>query len=205
MNIRAVIFDFGGVLAFVPAPEQWKEAVEFAGTTSALYDAFWKFRLPYDAGGDPFEYWRSVAAELGTTFDQHTIEGMIEREIQFWSRFDRRVFAWANELRAAGIRTAMLSNLPRPLGERLRATPGFFDHFDHLTLSYELGVNKPNAAIYRHAIDGLGIQAEEALFLDDRADNIEGARAVGLQCEQFTTWEDFVANQAQRYPLPKPR
>ncbi|MEQ1949132.1 MAG: HAD family phosphatase [Bryobacteraceae bacterium] len=205
MKIRAVIFDFGGVLCFPPTPEQWNEAAAFAGTTGALHEAFWKYRGPYDAGGDAFTYWRSVAADLGMSFDEATIQGLIEREIQFWSRFDPRVFKWASQLRAAGILTAMLSNLPRPLGERLRATPGFFDHFDHLTLSYELGVNKPDAVIYRHSVEGLGIQPQEGLFLDDRADNIAGARAQGIHAEQFSTWEDFVANQMGRYLLPQPQ
>ena len=204
MKIRAVIFDFGGVLCFPPTPQQWQEAAAFAGTTDALQEAFWKHRLEYDAGGDAREYWTKVAGMLGVGFDERTIQGMIEREIAFWSNFDRRVFNWANQLRSEGIRTAMLSNLPRPLGERLRAIPGFYDHFDHLTLSYELGVNKPDAAIYRHAIEGLRIQPGEGLFLDDRDDNVEGARAVGLHAEQFTTWEEFVRNQVGRYDLPKP-
>jgi putative hydrolase of the HAD superfamily len=182
MNIRAVIFDFSKILCFPPTPEQWQEAAAFAGTGDALHDAFWRHRLEYDAGGDAHEYWKKVAADLGVAFTNPTIEGLIEREIAFWSTFDSRVLSWADELRTDGIRTAMLSNLPRPLGERLRATSGFFDHFDHLTLSYELGVNKPAAAIYEDAIAGVRVTPSEALFL-----------------------EEFVANQLGRYPLPRPR
>jgi len=204
IEIRAVIFDFGGVICFPPTQEQWREASKFAGTSDALREAFWKYRNEYDEGGDAREYWRGVAKLLGHSFDDRVIEGLIEREIAFWSKFDNRVLVWASELRSAGIRTAMLSNLPRPLGERLRATPEFIDHFDCLTLSYELGVIKPGRAIYRHAIEGLGIEPHYGLFIDDREENIEGGRAAGLHSEQFASWEDFVSRQLVRYALPRP-
>ena len=46
------------------------------------------------------------------------------------------------------IRTGILSNLPRPLGERLREADGFLEHFDHVTFSYELALVKPQREIY---------------------------------------------------------
>ena len=205
IGIRAVIFDFGGVICFPPTSEQWQEAAAFSGTSGdRLYEAFWKHRNEYDGGGDAYDYWRGVAKLLGVPFEERVIDGMIEREIAFWSNFDTRVLAWANELRRAGIRTGMLSNLPRPLGERLRLTPGFADRFDHLTLSYELGVIKPDRAIYQHAIDGLGIAPHEGLFLDDREENVAGGRAAGLCAERFVSWDEFVARQLGRYLLPRP-
>jgi putative hydrolase of the HAD superfamily len=209
MIIRAVIFDFGGVICFPPTPEQWREAAEFCGTSfcgtpSALHDAFWKHRGDYDGGADAGEYWRGVATLLGLSFDDRVIAGMIQREIAFWSKFDERVLAWAAELQRAGIRTGILSNLPRPLGERLLAAPGFMDHFDHATFSYELGVIKPDSAIYQHAIEGLGIAPNEGLFLDDREENVAGGLAAGLHSEQFVSWEDFAARQLGRYRLPRP-
>ena len=104
-------------------------------------------------------------------------------------------------MRAAGYRTAILSNLPRPLGEELRATPGFLDPFDHVTFSYELRKVKPQPEIYLDAIRGLGIEPSEALFLDDRPDNVEGAHAVGLRALLYSTWEDFVARRPRALRL----
>jgi len=79
------------------------------------------------------------------------------------------------------------------------------DHFDQVTFSYELGVIKPEAEIYSHAIEGLGVDAAEALFLDDRPENVEGARAAGIHAEVFTTWEEFLERDRARYGLPAPR
>jgi putative hydrolase of the HAD superfamily len=205
VSIRAVIFDFGGVLCFHPTPETIAKAAAHCGVEyKTLLHGMWKDRLAYDAGQDPREYWRGVARHAATTFDDPMIDHMIGLEIEFWSKYDDRVFAWIDQLRAAGIRTGILSNLPRPLGQRLRATDGFLNHFDYVTFSYELGCVKPQRAIYDHAIAGAGVAPEESLFLDDRPENIEGAVQAGMHAELFTTWENFVREMPKRYRLPVP-
>jgi putative hydrolase of the HAD superfamily len=90
------------------------------------------------------------------------------------------------------------------LGEELRATPGFLDPFDHVTFSYEIGSVKPEPAIYQDAVAGLGLKPGEILFLDDRTENVEGARAAGLLAEVFSTWEEFLEQTLVRYDLPMP-
>jgi putative hydrolase of the HAD superfamily len=127
---------------------------------------------------------------------------MVQHEIGFWNHFDSRVFAWIDELRANSYTVGILSNLPHPIAASLRATPGFFDHFDHITLSCDLKLFKPQAAIYEHAYQGLNVPPEETLFIDDKQENIEGARAAGMNVELFTTWEEFVPAVPQRYKLP---
>ncbi|MEO5925293.1 MAG: HAD family phosphatase [Bryobacteraceae bacterium] len=193
--IRAVIFDFGNVLCFPPSAAKITHAAHFCGLSEpAFLDAFWKERLVYDAGElSPLDYWSTVT---GPAFAQEHLSELIAIEIDFWTDFDQRPFHWIAALRAAGIRVGMLSNLPQVLGENLRrnhflAKP-FMDHFDHVTLSYELLSVKPQAAIYRHSVEGLGVAPEEALFLDDKLPNVHGAIEVGLRAELFTTWEDFV-------------
>lgn len=206
MNIRAVIFDFGGVLCFHPTRELIAKAADHCGVEyHAFLKSVWQDRLAYDGGMDPLEYWRGVAKHAGTMFDDDLIARMVEREIEFWSRYDDRVLAFVDDLRAHGIRTAMLSNLPRPLGERLKTVPGFLEHFDYVTLSYELGIVKPQREIYDDAVGGVGVPAGDCLFLDDRPENIEGAHAAGLQAELFVTWEEFVVDMPAKYGLPTPK
>ncbi|MBU1822088.1 MAG: HAD family phosphatase [Bacteroidetes bacterium] len=56
------------------------------------------------------------------------------------------------------------------------------DHlFEKLFLSYEMGVMKPHAAIYQQVLNEAGIEPHETLFLDDNADNIRGADALGIK------------------------
>jgi putative hydrolase of the HAD superfamily len=200
--VKAVIFDFGGVLCFHPTKEQIAVAASECGLESREFvAALWKNRLIYDGGQDPYEYWRTVAQIAGKNFDDALIARMIEREIDFWSRLDDRVLQWIDQLRGAGLRAGILSNLPRPLGHRLREREGFLDHFDHVTFSYELGCVKPQREIYEHAFRGLGVEPSAALFIDDRPENIAGAREAGLLAELYSRWEDFAPVPA-RYGLP---
>lgn len=188
--IRALIFDFGNVLCFPPSPEKIASAASYCGLPEhAFLEAFWKERLEYDAGRlTPLEYWTSVT---NSTFAREHLARLIEIEVDFWTHYDDRPLGWIAALRAAGIRVGILSNLPRVLGEDLRGK-NYVRHFDHVTFSYELLTVKPQAAIYRHAIEGLGVAPHEALFLDDKLPNVHGAIEVGLRAELFTTWEDFL-------------
>ena len=206
MKLRAVIFDYGNVICRPPSQQQLSEAAALCGiTVEAFVRAFWRKRREYDRGTDATEYWEEIAASSGRVFDEATVADMMRREVDFWGRFDARVLSWAQDLRCAGLRTGILSNLPRTLGHKLRADTGFLDHFDQVTFSYELGVIKPESGIYHHAIDGLGIEPAEALFLDDRPENVEGARDAGIHAEVFTSWEGFLESDRARYGLPAPR
>jgi putative hydrolase of the HAD superfamily len=204
MKLRAVIFDYGNVICRPPTQQQLSEAAALCGlTVDEFWQAFWRKRREYDRGTDPAAYWQDIAASTGRVFDDAMVAELIRREVDFWSHFDTRVLSWAQDLRRAGLRTGILSNLPRPLGEKLRAEEGFLGHFDQVTFSYDLGVIKPEAEIYRHAIQGLGVEPKEALFLDDRPENVEGARAIGMHAELFTTWEEFLERDRARYNLPR--
>ncbi|WP_455497775.1 HAD family hydrolase [Coprobacter sp.] len=55
------------------------------------------------------------------------------------------------------------------------------DYFDKLYFSYEVGASKPDSDFYRRVIADAGIDPSESLFLDDRTDNIDGARHAGFQ------------------------
>ena len=59
--------------------------------------------------------------------------------------------------------------------------------FEQHVLSYEVGAMKPDAAIYKAAIDRAGVPADRVFFVDDRLENVEGARAAGIDAVLFTT------------------
>ena len=66
------------------------------------------------------------------------------------------MWEWIDALHAAGKRLAILSNMPRDLGEALRNRTRRFDPFDQVTLSYELRAAKPEPVIYQDCLVGLG-------------------------------------------------
>ncbi len=205
-KIDAVIFDFGNVLCFPPGDGKVEHAAHFCGMTAFEFlEKFWAQRLDYDAGLlEPIDYWTTVTGEA---FASQNLTDLIRLEVEFWNNYDDRPFHWIAQLRSAGIRVGMLSNLPRVLGEALHneiylGRP-FYDHFDHLTLSYQLKCVKPQARIYQHSFEGLRVDPARALFLDDKLPNVEGAIETGLNAEVFTEWEGFLAREVPaRYSLP---
>ena len=85
-----------------------------------------------------------------------------------------------HELRARGVRTALVSNCShstRGIVDRL----GLDDAFDEVILSFEVGLRKPDPAIYREALRRLGAEPEHAVFVDDQPEYCDGAAAIGIE------------------------
>jgi putative hydrolase of the HAD superfamily len=82
-------------------------------------------------------------------------------------------------------RTALLSNAWDNLRSVLTDTWKIADAFNCLTISAEEGIMKPDAQIYQIALDRAGVAPDEAVFVDDFAHNIQGARAVGMHGIHF--------------------
>ena len=82
-------------------------------------------------------------------------------------------------------RLVLLSNTNPLHFQMIRETYPHIAHFDALVLSHEVGAMKPDPAIYRAAIDQANCAPRECLFFDDMAENVQGARAAGMNAEQF--------------------
>ena len=78
--------------------------------------------------------------------------------------------------RAAGVRTCLLSNSWGNTYPRER----FDEVFDAVVISSEVGLRKPDPAIYRHALDLLGLPPEECAFIDDIEHNVRAAESLGI-------------------------
>jgi putative hydrolase of the HAD superfamily len=85
------------------------------------------------------------------------------------------------ELRARGTRTALISNCShstRPIVDRLRLD----EEFDEILLSFEVGIHKPDAGIYREALRRLGdVAPERSVFVDDQPPYCDGAAVLGIE------------------------
>jgi putative hydrolase of the HAD superfamily len=82
------------------------------------------------------------------------------------------------------VRTAILSNIPHDLLAEVRKF-SWLDEFQVKIWSCELGMVKPDLRIYRACLDALGCCAEQTLFFDDRANNVEAARGLGMEAHIF--------------------
>ena len=178
-----VIFDYGGVLVHHQTDEDHAKMARIAGLDSELFsELYWSDRGDYDRGSlTGEEYWARIGLRAKKPFDPETIASLTEYDTVAWMKFDPIMFEWINRLRMGGKKLAVLSNMPPDLGQALKSRTDKLALFDHVTFSYEVSSIKPEPAIYESCLEGLGLSANEAIFLDDRIENVNGAELLGIR------------------------
>ena len=192
--IRAVLLDYGMVLSGPPNPEAWARmrAISTLGEED-LHREYWKHRHPYDRGTHTGRaYWQLVGKGGGLVFTPEQVAGLIDADTDLWTDLNLPMVEWARQLQAAGIPTGILSNIGDAMEEGVRRKFDWIGGFTHCTWSHTLKLAKPEATIYSHAADGLELPPENILFIDDRADNLEAARAFGMQVIQYGEHATFL-------------
>ena len=126
-----------------------------------------------------------MADDLGVEWDAVDVHELWAIDHRGWLSVDPGTLRVLHALADGGTRLALLSNAGADFSGWLRSG-SFSPLFERVFVSGELGLVKPDAAIYEHVIDELGITASELLFVDNKAENVEGARAVGGDGHVFT-------------------
>jgi 2-haloacid dehalogenase len=182
----AVVFDVGNVLygwdpeAFlarqIPEDEARLRFIEDVG----LWE--WHDRLD---GGRPFD---EAAAELSEKFPDyaHLIAAWGQRFGETISDPVPGVHEIVRELDAHGVPLFAITNFSADFWRPFRAKEeAFFARFRGIVVSGEEKLMKPDLALYYRALDRFGLKPAEALFIDDRLINVEGAEAVGMKAHLF--------------------
>ncbi|MGH7806313.1 MAG: HAD family hydrolase [Candidatus Binatia bacterium] len=186
--IRAVLFDYGGVITegmaglLIPLTEGSGATLpEIGALLLGAYhedgDYMWH-RL--ERGEVTFQatcaWARDEASQRGWTLDLSPLPRLLA-ELPLRPGMIDRIRA----LRAEGIRTGLVTNNVREFGVSWKTQLAFDELFDVVVDSCETGLRKPDRRIYELALERLGTKAEDAVFLDDFTVNVEGARRVGMQ------------------------
>lgn len=142
---------------------------------------FWANRHAYDEGKlTGITFWQKFLLEASLPEDQEMVEELNRWDGRLWAVQDPIMVSWQRQLKQRGLKTAILSNIGDSVLESVKREFEWIYHFDVLVWSYQLGIAKPDPAIYRHTLDQLGTRPEETLFIDDKIENVEGARALGI-------------------------
>ena len=134
----------------------------------------------------PDEFGRGLAAELELGISAADV---VDRFVSF----PRGLFPGAAELVGSvldGVVTGVLSNTNALHWECQADAAVIRSLFDRTFLSFELGLVKPDAAIFHQAADDLGLDPGEIVFLDDNQINVDGARSVGLDAHRARGVDD---------------
>ena len=178
--IRCVLFDLDGVIrhfdpAFVNEIERRRGlapgSILRAAFASPAIDAVTTGRITRE------EWVVGVGRQIGDP------DATVEWGHQPWT-VDAEVIAIADELRAAGLAMAILTNGTDTIPAEIAAC-GRDRHVDAVFNSAEIGFSKPDPLAFRHALDALRMPAGEVFFTDDSAAKLAGAEALGMSVHLF--------------------
>nr|WP_286293519.1 HAD family phosphatase [Methylomarinovum sp. IN45] len=183
-GIKAVLFDFGGVIA----EEGFREGLRtlarqqgldeqsiFEAGMDAVYDSGWVV-----GWGTEADFWRLMAERTALKGDPDSLRAVILERF----RLRPSMLALVDALRRAGYVVGLLSDQTEWLDE-LDRRYRIYDHFDRLYVSYRLGKGKRDPSLFDDIARDLNLAPQEILFIDDSPGNVAQARRQGWRALLF--------------------
>lgn len=190
MNIQGVVFDFGGVISCVQEPTYFATVKALTGWDRETVLAGWarhRRLLDSDAIG-PEELYRRMAADLGQTLSEEALQVIVKADYDSWSSLNPETLAWAKELKAAGYRIGILTNMPSTFIPWFERCAGEFRRLaDRELISGLERLAKPQPEIYALMEQRMELPPGQLFFFDDTLRNVEAAQARGWQAAQFVS------------------
>jgi putative hydrolase of the HAD superfamily len=194
--IKAVVFDIGSVLEVIddsvfPAPFERRHGLA-PGSVAAACD------FPGDPGigamtePEVRSHWQD---RLGLSDDQAD-ELMADQWRWYVGTLDQPLYDWFAGVRGRGLIAGILSN-SGPGAREAERVWGLEEITEHIVYSHEVGLAKPDRAIYELTASRLGVQPREIVFLDDVPANVAAARAAGWRAVLHEDTERSIAEIEQ--------
>jgi putative hydrolase of the HAD superfamily len=190
--IKAVIFDLGGVLVDNPAPAMFDHYSKTINVPKEdLLEIYSKYETDWQKGTlSEDEFWTKITADLNVTkpeLESLWLDG-------FLSAYKEKaeMFSLIKNLKKNGYKVALLSNTETPVMNHIKKLS--WPDFDLFVYSCEVGMRKPDREIYENTLASLSIKPEEAVFIDDKPENVESAKKVGMQSFVFENPEQVIKN-----------
>ncbi len=178
--ITAVLFDFAGVLTSSP----WIAMTAAGGGNLELLIGSYEEDTDHpwhqvERGELAIADWAAAVTETGRAQGVEVDFGPLQAMLGEMTLHEP-IIERVRTLRDEGYKLGLITNNVREGSAMWRSLVPVDELFDVVVDSSEVGMRKPNPAIYHHALELLGVPAEQALFLDDSPGNVEGARRAGL-------------------------
>lgn len=183
--IKAIIWDIGGVLVKMEnlTPHRhWEERLGLAaGQLAKTVFGNPIGDLAMIGQATPAEFWQDVGRQLALSGEE-----LEQLRIDFHKAgvWNEKLFALIRSLKGQ-YKQGIISGAMADAREENQAYLSD-DLFDVIVISAEEGIQKPDPDIYRRALARLGVEAHEAIFVDDWLASVEGARSVGLHAIHYT-------------------
>jgi putative hydrolase of the HAD superfamily len=212
--VEAVIWDYGGVISSPLFRGIGRFEADMGYPEGSVLELIFgeSAYIGGEGGGDPGDG-AAPAAASAVTHDWHRLEtgqigldeymaGVVERapqvlgrpiDLDAYRQFTRDMplgIHWPvvhriQRLQTEGLKLALLTNNVKEFGSAWRATFPVDELFEVVVDSSEVGVRKPDQRIYLLTCERLAVEPTTAVFIDDNRDNVDAARAVGMEAVQF--------------------
>ncbi len=192
-----IVFDFGGVIAEANVVQMKAFLLQsFQINKDELSLALRNMQKSISQGKSEQAYWEEYAASKNIILPKDWI-------VQFGSIIDNSItlfpdtIALVKALQSQGYQTAMLSDVTEYQAKIIRKM-GYYDLFHPVLLSYEIGVQKPNPEAFKILISKLQTAPSNIIFIDDRFENVEAAKALGIDAIQFLSAQQLQTDLEKR-------
>jgi len=180
--IKAVIFDYGGVMKSshplsIDIATIYNISVEEVEKVKKITIPF--FSLLQRGLINEQEFWQKFSDAIKKPIPQNYKELLREIYEKTLVLFPEMI-EFVKKLKDKGIKTAVLSNITKFQAEIIRKNNGYKE-FNVLVLSYEEKLEKPELNIYLSVIKKLGVEPEECVFIDDKEKNLAPAKSLGMK------------------------
>lgn len=184
---RLILFDYGDVIS---EPQSAADTAALVAESGAEPDRFWRAyhgeRNALDHGLiSAHEYWTRIGTACGADWDAARLQRLWSLDVRSWVSADADVVGVLDDLRTGGTRMALLSNAAAEYGGLFRFSP-VSRCFEQVFVSGEMGLLKPDPAIYTRVANELGMPPARIAFIDNREANVRGAESTGMAGHVFT-------------------
>jgi epoxide hydrolase-like predicted phosphatase len=200
-KIRAIIWDLGGVLLRtedLTYREKWEKKLGLEAWE--LADLVFRnevSQLATVGKASVDDIWKSLQKELDLEYEESE---RLKNDFFAGDRMDERLISFIRHLRGP-YKTGMITNAWPDIRHWIENEWKIADAFDHILISAEVGLVKPDPAIYNLCLQTLNVTPDEAIFIDDFIENIHGARAVGMHAIRFQNPEQVCKELKERLEI----
>lgn len=191
---RIVIFDLGEVLV-TPTGLNDELAARVASDPETFKTLYWRRRLEYDLGLEATDYWTDILEGLGIVATSSAIEDLVRIDSVAWTTIRPDAARLLEHVHSAGMRIGILSNSTIEMAHAARRA-AWSRWVDDWFLSAEIGLAKPDPAIYRYVTETVGLPANRIAYIEDSPASIDAARAAGWNAHTWKSGVDTAAHLA---------
>jgi HAD superfamily hydrolase (TIGR01509 family) len=180
--IQALIFDFDGLILDTEGPDyqSWQEVYQDYGCPLPMSE--WAKWIGTMGTFDPYAY---LEGQLGRPVDRAAIRA--RRRARFGELMAGQsllpgVREYVLEAKRLGLQTGIASSSPRDWIVSHLGSLGLEPYFDRIRCGDDVAYTKPDPAVYRAALEALGVHPNQAIALEDSPNGVQSAKRAGLYC-----------------------